>query len=615
MPSLVREAEPGALLHRLPVMVASVDTGERYRYVNDVYASRLGQTPEAIIGREIRDVCRGVYSQIAPHVRAALRGEPQDFEIKLALPDAAPCWMQATYLPDVEHEQVTGFTIFVTEIDERKRAQQSHAQFKYACDQGMEGFALHDVAGHFTYCNPAQARMYGFSPEEVVGKSWQLFYGPEQIRKIEEVHFPQLMREGSWRGELIGQRKSGESFDVEVSLKLLVDEVGDPSGLVCNCRDITERKVSESSLRQLQKIEALGQLTGGVAHDFNNLLAVIVGNLELLRELHSGDSNADALLADAMKAATSGAALTNRLLAFARKQDLNPTSIDLAELLTEMRDLLQPSLGERYTVELSVEPNLAPCRADRSELQNAVFNLAFNARDAMPDGGAIRLRAHRPEQDPDRFVSIVVEDSGVGMDEHIQANMFDPFFTTKPEGKGNGLGLSMVHGYVVQSGGCIEVTSAPDEGTVVTLIFPLAQTEQTIAHAASTDAHEIGAGETVLLVEDRDEVLHVVSSMLERLNYSVLPASDAEQARRILDSERSIDIVLSDVILPGSENGVDVVRYAGDARPGIRGVLMSGYSPEEVGGANAIPKITKPITLRALGSALKAVMSESPNLS
>ena len=367
----------------------------------------------------------------------------------------------------------------------------------------------------------------------------------------------------------------------------------------------------ESQLAQAQKMEAVGQLTGGIAHDFNNLLTAMAGSLEVLR-MQRPELAEDRLVREALSASRRAGDLVQRLLAFSRRQALRPEAVDVGEKLTDMAELLRRTLGASVTLQVDVPPVPARALVDPAQLESAVLNLAINARDAMPGGGSLRLAAAPvavmeagPELAAGDYVSVIVEDTGSGIDAEVLPHVFEPFFSTKPDGAGSGLGLSMVYGFVRQSGGGLRVDSEVGRGTRIELILPRAGTAA--QHAASTGAHRavaVRSEATVLVVEDEPAVLAVVTEALELVGCSVLHAECGDDAVAFLDGEASIDLVLSDVILPGDLSGVDIVRKARAQRPDLPCVLMSGFSREYLTqGADDVrdlPVLSKPFRLEDL---------------
>ena len=610
------------VLDAIPAMVAYVDRQLTYRYVNSRYAQKYLISPDEIIGRTVAELNPAVFGKIEPYIRAALAGEEQKFEMQYTLASGETRAIEASYRPDVDSNNfVRGFHAYIQDIHERKQAEISLERFRYAFDQGMEGFALHDGDGNFTYINDAQALMYGYATEEVIGCSWKMFYDPAEVHRIEEKHFPELLDKGKWRGELKGRRKSGELFDVEVALTVLTDDGGNPAGLVCNCKDVTQRKIAEQSMRQLQKMDALGKLTGGVAHDFNNLLAIIVGNLDILGTHVADNPQLSELVARALNATERGATLTDRLLAFARKQSLQPKVIDLCAFLEGMRELIHSSVGEQVAVSITYDDAPLACKVDPSQLENALLNLSLNARDAMPDGGELsialstlstpseeaRLTGMHSEAD---FLMLAVSDTGIGMNDDVREKMFDPFFTTKDSSKGSGLGLSMVHGFVAQSGGRLQVSSQESNGTTVSILLP--RSGEPIELNDKGDVGQEcprGNGELVLVVEDHYDVLDMVSAMLDSLGYRVVEASDSREAMHVIAENPDIALVLSDVILPGNFNGPELVATIRQRLARVKVVFMSGYTAGEVDCGPGVQVVSKPFSRKQLAKALRGALS------
>ena len=384
---------------------------------------------------------------------------------------------------------------------------------------------------------------------------------------------------------------------------------------------MAERSRMEAVLRQAQKIEAIGQLTGGGAHDFNNLLMVIAGGLEMLDR--QTDPDRRRRLLDGMhQAAQRGAGLTRQLLAFSRRSELNPEPVDLELQIGGMRELLDRSLRGDVHVALTFEEGLWPVEVDPGELELVVLNLAVNARDAMPNGGTIEIRAQNAPRRGEGagegdFVRLSVIDDGVGMSDEVKAHAYEPFYTTKEIGRGSGLGLAQVHGFALQSGGSVEIDSEVGRGTVVSLLLPRSLTPAVARVRRLNDLHvdsrrPSGAG-SVLLVEDDDEVAALVTEMLEQLGYEVTRAASAVAALGALSNERPIDLVLSDVMMPGGMNGVDLVREIRNRRRDLPVLLTSGYAEaaKESAAAEGVRVLPKPYRLDELAAALTTVIQSS----
>ena len=363
---------------------------------------------------------------------------------------------------------------------------------------------------------------------------------------------------------------------------------GDFLGYIGTLVDVTEQRILAEQLQHAQKMEAVGQLTGGVAHDFNNLLAIILGNLDLLDERLPADSQLRVMVRDSLRAAERGAELTSRLLAFARRQPLKPEPTDVNQLVAGTIDLLRRTLGGTIRVDTVLAGNLGEVEVDPGQLESALLNLAINARDAMPQGGRLTLRTAAVTVSADNadrhghvvpgdYIEILVADSGTGMAPEIAARAFEPFFTTKRVGQGSGLGLSMVYGFVTQSGGSVTMDSAPDRGTRVRLLLPLCLAEPREAPAPAP-APAGGGGEVILLVEDDPNVRQLAAQLLDQLGYRFVEAGDGPSALAVLASRSRVDLLFTDIMLPRGMNGIELARLARARREGLRVLYMSGYA-------------------------------------
>ncbi len=368
-----------------------------------------------------------------------------------------------------------------------------------------------------------------------------------------------------------------------------------------------QREGAEARLFQSQRLEALGQLTGGVAHDFNNLLTVVSGNLQMLEDRVAGDALDLRLVKAALRATSRGADLTRKLLAFSRRQTLQPRAIDVMQLLDSIVDILRRTLGAKIDVRLELEDELPAAKADPGMLDTSLLNLAVNARDAMPDGGRLTLsasrvsaHAHPAVRDGQlmagEYIRIAVTDTGSGMSPEVLAHAFEPFFTTKESGKGSGLGLSLVYGFAKQSGGHIDVRSTPGAGTSIALYLPVDDGVAPVRVRRIGGAEYVGGNEAILVVEDDDEVRSVAVGFLTKLGYRVLQAAGAEQALERIDAEPGIDLLFTDVVMRGALDGPALAQEARRRRPGLRVVFTSGHAPEATAslerrrGAELLPK-------------------------
>jgi PAS domain S-box-containing protein len=404
--------------------------------------------------------------------------------------------------------------------------------------------------------------------------------------------------------------------------ELLRDENGQPLYLAGTLHDVTERRQTEEQLRQAQKMEAIGNLTGGMAHDFNNLLGVIIGNLDYVRARIGGDAELLEVINDAHGAAWHGADLTRRLLAFARRQPLRPEPIDVNELIANTVRLLRRLIGEDIDVTLKPEEEIWRVVADPAQLEASLANLATNARDAMPKGGQLTIAtanrrldaeyvvAHADASEGD-FVMIEVADSGTGMSNETMSQIFEPFFTTKEPGKGTGLGLSMVFGFTRQSGGHVSVSSALGSGTIFRLYLPRATEDAADPNATVTRVVEQGIGEFILVVEDNPAVRRAVVRQLHDLGYRTFEAESAVEAFEMLERE-PIDLLFTDIVMPGRLDGMELARMALERWPAIKVLLTSGFPQSRIDGDDAALKgvrlLSKPYSRAELAALLRAIL-------
>ena len=363
-------------------------------------------------------------------------------------------------------------------------------------------------------------------------------------------------------------------------------------------KEVAAREKAQEQLRQAQKMETIGQLTGGVAHDFNNLLMAVMGNLDLLRKRIPDDPRLRRLIDGAVQGAERGASLTQRLLAFARQQDLRAVPVDLSNLIQGMIDLLERSLGPRVTLRLDLPAGLPPARVDANQLELAVLNLAINARDAMPDGGSIEIRIaeYQATNDPvlksGRYLKLSVIDTGMGMTAEILKRAVEPFFSSKPLGKGTGLGLSMVHGLAVQLGGTLQLTSAVGKGTTATLVLPVATAAPEAESPAST-ARKVNRSAVILFVDDDPLIAMSTTEMLEDLGHRVIGANSGRHALDILRSEQPLDLMMTDHVMPGM-TGVELAAASRQVRPSLPILLATGYAELPEGAQLDLPRLAKP---------------------
>ena len=501
-------------------------------------------------------------------------------------------------LNPIETEEGTMVVSSIVDLSARKRMEE---RFRQVVEAAPNAMVMINGGGEIVMMNAQAERVFGYARDEVLGRPVEMLV-PERFRRSHPglrtsfFHEPQSRPMGAGR-DLYGLRKDGSEVPVEIGLNPIETEEG--IMVLSAIVDISDRKQKEErdaiegQLRQAQKMEAIGNLAGGIAHDFNNLLAVIIGNLDLAKPLVGPKGDTAELVNESLEAALRGAELTQRLLAFARRQPLNPARLSLNELVTGMVRLLERTLGENVTIAIDLTADPWAVDVDAAQLESAIVNLATNARDAMPKGGTLMIATRNRHLDADYvaaypelmsgdYALVEVSDTGTGMTADVMEQIFEPFFTTKELGKGTGLGLSMVFGFLKQSGGHITVYSEVDLGTTFRMYLPRAVTAAKEAAETLTES-AVGAGETILAVEDNEGLRRVVIRQLRKLGYRVLQAESAAAALTVLEQE-NVDLVFTDVVMPGEIDGFALARLVLRKYPAIKVVLTSGFPDTKMNG-------------------------------
>lgn len=500
------------------------------------------------------------------------------------------------------------------------RLQESERSFELLVES-VTDYALYmlDPTGRIVSWNSGARRIKGYETAEIIGKNFECFYS-EQDRAagVPAAMLRTAAREGRLETEGWRVRKDGTRFWANVIIDAIHSD-GRLVGYAKITRDITQRRDAEARLRQAQKMEAVGQFTGGAAHDFNNLLMAILGNLEILRKRLPNDQRLLALLDNAVLGAKRGSSLTQRMLAFARRQELKHEAVDLAALVNNMLQLLERSLGPMISIETHFPPEVVRVRTDANQLETALLNLAINSRDAMPNGGSISIsvaehtisEGHVTSLPPGGYAALAVTDTGHGMDEATLARATEPFFTTKGVGKGTGLGLSMVDGLTGQSGGKLLVRSVVGRGTTIELWFPIATDFDDVAEGGSADAKDVAQTKRqlcVLAVDDDSLVLANIVAMLEDLGHNVIAVGSGARAIEEVDSTAAIDVLMTDQAMPGM-TGMQLIEAVRARRPALPVILATGYAELPQGVSASVGRLSKPFTQRALAEALASAVS------
>jgi len=480
--------------------------------------------------------------------------------------------------------------------------------------EGVVDYALYmlDPTGIITSWNIGGERIKGYPPGEILGQHFSRFYTEADRLNGKPARALKIAREqGRYEEEGWRVRRDGSFFWASVIIDPIT-EGGRLVGFAKITRDITERRETQLRLEQMQrqlaesqKLDALGQLTGGVAHDFNNLLMIVSGSIHTLKRGIGDDPKLQRAVVAIEAAMRRGAALTSQLLTFARRQSVNPQRVDVAERIEAVREVLETGVGGAVKLSFEVDPRAWPVTVDVAELETALVNLVINARDAMPEGGTITIGAHNAkvsgELEAGDYVAISVADAGSGIAPDVLDKIFDPFFTTKPVGRGTGLGLSQVHGFTHQAGGTVKVESELGKGTKVTILLPRERASTRAAGADPMDA--AGGSSTVLLVEDNPDVAAASTSLLEQLGYSVRRVADAEEALREIERD-GIDLVFTDIVMPGKMDGLGLARRLKEIRPDLPVLLATGYSDAAVNARADFSILRKPYEIHQLSLAL-----------
>ena len=518
-----------------------------------------------------------------------------------------------------ENGALIGFAKISRDVTERESAvrtlRDSERQFRMLVN-GVTDYALYmlDPEGRVSSWNAGGERIKGYTPREIIGQHFSRFYTDTDRASGKPARALASAREqGRYEDEGWRVRKDGTFFWASVIIDPIYDD-GKLIGYAKITRDISERREAQQALdrvqRQLaeaQKMDALGQLTGGVAHDFNNLLMVVSGHIHTLKRMAAQDSKALRAAQAIEVAAERGAALTRQLLTFSRRQRLNSQPVEIGPRIEAIRDVLSSGLGSNMQLHVNIAPDAWTVTIDVAEFEIALVNLVINARDAMPDGGTVTITSRNvmlggdDAVAPGEYVAISVSDTGFGIAADVIPRVFEPFFTTKPVGKGTGLGLSQVHGFVHQSGGTVKIDSALGRGTTITLYLPRTR-DTSVAAEALGAAAAIHSG-TVLLVEDNPEVATASAGLLEQLGYSVRWVPNAEAALTEIEKD-GIDLVFSDVVMPGRLDGLGLAHVIRARRPGLPILLASGYSDAAQCAHTDFPILRKPYQMHELSRAL-----------
>jgi PAS domain S-box-containing protein len=599
---------------------------------NDGYAPMLADRHPGALGRPFFEVWSEVRSELTPLFDAVARGEPvhmADLALELDRPSRNPeAHFAFSYTPvRSEAGEVAGLFCACTETTDQVFAErESSAARNRLFEMTRDLFGVATFEGYLKTINPAWSSVLGRSQEELTSRPFAEIIHPDDLATTADV--VEALRRGETVHQFLVRLVKADGTPISFAWSATPDTVPGSGIFYTVGRDITEEQHREEMLRQSQKMEAVGQLTGGLAHDFNNLLTGMLGNLELLqmRVARGRTEDLNRFISAAQGAGRRAASLTQRLLAFSRRQTLDPRPTDVFVLVRGMEELLRRTVGPDCQIEVVEAPSLWPAMIDGAQLESALLNLCINARDAMPGGGRITIEAankrldqraaRKHDMDPGEYLSVCVTDAGTGMEPQVIERAFEPFFTTKPIGQGTGLGLSMVYGFARQSGGQVRIYSEIGMGTTICIYLPRHNGEAAGDTSDDVSSEAVkGSGETILVVDDEATIRHLIDEVLDEQGYTVIGAGDGAAGIKVLQSGARIDLLITDVGLPNGMNGRQVADAARMLRPGLKVLFITGYAENAaIGNGHLEPGmelLTKPFTLDALSSKVADIMRQA----
>ena len=596
--------------------------------VNPAWTNLLGWTEDEIKSLHVSELRHpdDASAGIAARARLAQGVQTVRIENRFRHRDGSWRWLSWTMTADDGFIYLAGRHI-TAEKEASAALRESDRQFR-SLVAGVTDYALYmlDPGGTVASWNSGAERIKGYTAEEIIGRHFSEFYTAEDRKSGAPNRALSIAAAtGRFEAEAWRVRKDGSLFWANVVIDAIHDETGNLIGFAKITRDITERRNAQEALErahqqlaQAQKMEALGQLTGGVAHDFNNLLMVVSGQAQALMRRLTDQKNIRSLEA-ILTAASRGEALTRQLLTFARRQPQNPRTVSLGQTVAAFRDVLSSSARGKIDLQTEVSRDVWPVSIDIPEFELALVNLVVNARDAMPEGGSIKLTGNNVtlrgtetvEGIKGEFVALTVSDTGTGIPPELLTRIFEPFFTTKTAGKGTGLGLSQAYGFARQSGGTITVASKLGQGTQVTIYLPRSHAPIAVVVSAEAATQSAGRGETILVVEDNPDVKSVAVTLLEQLNYRAVAVDNAKSALNLLATGTPIDLVFTDVMLPGDLDGVALAHAISKKHPRVPVLLTSGYA-KALAARHGLPILRKPYQLSALAEAIRSTLDPRP---
>jgi PAS domain S-box-containing protein len=599
-------------------VILVVDVGGRITFANQAVTSVLGLAPEAVVGLGAAEMVVWPERAVAEARLAGLGTQEEALDVCVRRPDGRPVWLEVR-----GRRMATGAAELVArDVTARHALQEERDRLAIAVEQSTDAVVLTDRDGRAVYVNDAFEHMHGVPKTEVLGTLPEL-WDPDEAGKAEvDERMATVLATGRWSGDVVHRHADGSEITALTRIVAIRDDHGTPAGFLGLVTDVTRERALEANLARAARMEAIGQLAGGVAHDFNNLLTAVLGHAELATLAAEDRPDVRAELEEITRAGERAQALTRQLLAFGRRSLLRPRVVDLGEVALGLEPMLRRLIGEDVSLQVVVDDPPGPVEVDASLLEHAIVNLIVNARDAMPGGGLIRVTAGRPDpgESPEgAWAMLRVTDTGTGIPPDVLERIFEPFFSTKPQGKGTGLGLAMVHGFVDQSGGQLRVSTHPNAGTKFSILLPVAEgarlPERPVPSVGRESGRRTHAG-TILVAEDEAVLRAIVERALQNAGYTVLMADSGERAVSLAaEYPGPIDLLFTDIVMPGI-HGLTLARALRSTRPETRVLITSGYTEDDVVRRGVdladMPFLPKPYTPSGLVAAVAEQLAADP---
>lgn len=622
---LRRELRLQAILNHAGEGIITVDDSGVIQSFNLAAEKILGFEANDVVGRDVSLLMPPPYNKFSEQRikklliadESTLLGAGRRLKVRRKNGEIIPVYLTVS---KVQLQQETSFTGILHDLSAEERKDAELQQLSRAVEQSPVLILITNTAGKIEYVNPSFCQVTGYTADEVLGKNPRFLNSGQTSAEDYRALWETILSGGIWRGIFQNRTKTGDLLWLSSTVCPVHDQLDEITHYISISENITDARRKESMLTQAMKLEAIGRMTDGISHDFNNLLTVIQGNLNfLVDDLEIENEEHQELIEDSLSAAKDGSELIQRLLAFSRRQELNVQVLNINNNLASMERLLQRSAPE-ITIKLELDSTIGNTSVDATRFESAILNMVTNARDAMPEGGTIAISTatevvKNAERDDGlgvgSYVVVTIADNGIGMDEETRENAIEPFFTTKPIGTGTGLGLTMVHDFVRQCGGELYIESAPSKGTTIKMILPSSGEPESLASVDLSDRVLPSGTETILVVDDREGVRRFACRLLGRLGYQTYEAEDATAAISALSKHQGIDLLFSDIVMPGDTDGRSLAHIAVDLYPGLKVLLTTGMEPssaDETPSEERFQLLAKPYSSGELARTVRTIL-------